>query len=77
MLAAAGGCDGIIFSAGIGENSARIREKICSKLAWLKVELDPSKNENNEVHINASNSIPILVISTNEEYVMALEALKN
>lgn len=77
MVAAAEGCDGIIFTAGIGENSYKIREALCSKLSWLNVRIDPIKNKKNEIHINSTNSIPILVIPTNEEYIMAIEALKD
>lgn len=77
MVAAAEGCDGIIFTAGIGENSSNIREIICSKLSWLNIKIDQIKNKNNEVHINSINSIPILVIPTNEECIMAIEAMKD
>jgi acetate kinase len=76
-VAALGGCDGIIFTAGVGENSYKIREAICEKLAWLQVKINPIRNRENEVHINAENSIPILVIPTNEEYIMAISALKD
>lgn len=74
MVAAVGGCDGIIFTAGVGENSSVIRENICNKLAWLNIKIDPNKNKNNEASINVQNSIPVLVVPTNEEYIMAMSA---
>lgn len=76
MVAAMEGCDGIIFTAGVGENSSVIRENICNKLGWINVEIDSVKNKANELSINAKNSIPVLVISTNEEYVMAMSAVQ-
>ena len=45
MLAAAlGGVDGFVFTAGIGENSPRMRARIAERLAWLGAELDPAAN---------------------------------
>jgi acetate kinase len=39
-----GGLDALVFTAGIGENSAPLRKALCSKLAWLGVKLDePAK----------------------------------
>ena len=44
FLAAAGGADAIVFTGGIGENSAEIRAKICDGLEWIGVELDAERN---------------------------------
>ncbi len=69
------GVDAICFTAGIGENADLIREKVCSGLEFMGVELDKDKNtirndENRE--INKENSkTKIFVIPTNEEYVIA------
>lgn len=74
MVASMEGCDGIIFTAGIGSNSFNIRKMICDKLSWINVKIDEIKNKQNSININTENSIPILVIPTNEEYVMAKSA---
>ena len=44
LAAALGGLDAIVFTAGVGENSAKIRARICQAAAWLGVELDASAN---------------------------------
>ena len=77
MAAAAQGIDGLIFTAGIGENSSMLRELICQKLAWMGVDIDNQKNKNKEIRINKDSSLPVLVLPTNEEYFMACEAVKH
>lgn len=67
-----GGIDAIVFTAGIGENSALVRRLICERLAWLGVDLDGAANERAACHIeSASSSVDILVIPTDEEAVIA------
>src|ERR1044072_482614 len=44
-LAAMGGADAIVFTGGIGENSAEVRARVCEGLGWMGVELDPALNE--------------------------------
>src|SRR5262249_21303770 len=44
LAAALGGLDAVVFTAGVGENSAAIRERVCRDAAWLGVELDPAAN---------------------------------
>lgn len=66
------GCDAIVFTAGIGENSALVRKKICSRLRWLGVLLDEAANERNDSIISQNDSaIIVAVIPTNEEYMIA------
>ena len=69
------GIDAIIFTAGIGENSAYIRKAVCTDMAFLGLELDEAKNEirSNEIReINTANSkAKILVVPTNEELEIA------
>ena len=71
------GADAIVFTAGIGENRAEIRQAICAKLDQLGIVLDAEKNKNlraQEGVISAPNSaVKILVIPTNEELVVARE----
>ena len=44
LAAVLGGIDGLVFTAGIGENSAEIRRRICEASAWLGIELDDDAN---------------------------------
>jgi acetate kinase len=71
-----GGLDGIVFTAGIGENQPQIRAEICKRLVWLGAELDGSANARNAEKISSKSSrIVAFVIPTDEEQVMADEAL--
>ncbi|WP_134699077.1 acetate/propionate family kinase [Ammoniphilus sp. YIM 78166] len=75
-LARLNGVDGIIFTAGIGENSAEIRERICTGLEYAGVYLDPEANmKRGERFINSRFSpVKVMVIPTNEELIMARDA---
>ena len=73
---ALGGCDVIIFTAGLGENQSHHRQAICDNLASLGVKLDPELNNKmilgNEGKISAEDSkVEVYVIPTNEELVIA------
>ncbi|MGC9032324.1 MAG: acetate/propionate family kinase [Candidatus Woesearchaeota archaeon] len=68
------GIDAIVFTGGIGENAYYFREKVCGMLNFIGVEIDDQKNKNNELFVSKDNSLPVLVIKTNEELEMALEA---
>ena len=70
-----GGVDAICFTAGIGENSDLIREKVCHGLEFMGIELDTDKNAirekgNREISKKSSRT-KIYVIPTNEELVIA------
>ncbi len=71
------GADAIVFTAGIGENRAEIREAICANLDQLGIVLDMDKNKSTratEAVISAANSrVKVMVIPTNEELVVARE----
>jgi acetate kinase len=72
LAAAMGGLDALVFTAGIGEHSAPIRERICQAAAWLGVKLDPAANTTGAPCISAAESrIPVWVIPTNEELMIA------
>jgi acetate kinase len=77
MLAAAmQGVDGFVFTAGIGENSPKVRAAIASKLAWLGVFLDPAANAENRSLISRPEScVPVYVIPTDEELMIARHTL--
>ena len=75
------GCDAIIMTAGIGQNSPRIRSKVLSDLEYLGVVIDSEKNEQadpgQETLISHENSkVAVYVIPTNEELVIAKDAAK-
>jgi acetate kinase len=77
MLAAAlQGIDAFVFTAGIGENSAGIRERIAGKLAWLGVTLDPAANSIHALKISRPDSrVPVYVVPTDEELMIAQHTL--
>ena len=72
LAAVLGGVDGIVFTAGIGENSPEIRRRICQASAWLGVELDDAANERRGPRISRPGSaVSAWVIPTNEELMIA------
>lgn len=72
LAAVLGGVDGIVFTAGIGENSVEIRKRIGEACAWLGVELDAAANASGGPRISAPGSrVSVLVIPTNEELMIA------
>ncbi len=72
-----GGVDTLVFSAGIGENSAVIRQRICANLEFLGVQLAAAANAANAGVISAPGSrVTVRVIATNEELMIAQGALK-
>ena len=77
-IAAMNGVDAIVFTAGIGENSSLIREKVCTDLDFFGIEIDKQKNnirakELTEVHTENSK-VKLLVIPTNEELEIAKQS---
>lgn len=69
-----GGLDGLVFTAGIGESSAGIRERICTRLAFLGVELDPEANRaaRPDADVSARGSpVRVLVLRAREDLVIA------
>jgi acetate kinase len=72
LTAVLGGVDGIVFTAGIGENSPEIRQRICDASAWLGLDLDPAANGRKESRISRQGSrVSAWVIPTNEELMIA------
>jgi acetate kinase len=77
-LAAMGGAEALIFTGGIGENSAPIRERICSGLEELGIALDPGKNaqpEKRDRQIGTSR-VQTWVIPTKEELLIARDTFR-
>ncbi len=76
-LARLNGVDGIIFTAGVGENSSTVREMVCTGLEFAGVNLDREANRSSkgEAFISTEYSpVKVMVIPTNEELVMATDA---
>lgn len=72
LAATLGGLDGLVFTAGIGENSALIRQRICEASSWLGLELDGDANEQGGPLVSRPGSrVSAWVIPTNEELMIA------
>ncbi|MFZ4538012.1 acetate/propionate family kinase [Propionivibrio sp.] len=72
LAGALGGLDALVFTGGIGEHAAPIRERVCRAAAWLGVELNAVANATDGPRISTENSrIPVWVIPTNEELMIA------
>ena len=77
LAGALGGLDALVFTGGIGENSAEIRSRICQDAAWLGVELDAKANEGRGPRISIdTSSTAAWVIPTNEELMIARHTRK-
>lgn len=80
-LATMNGADAIIFTGGIGENSAEVRRLICENLSWLGVELDGKINDSfidgREGIVSADAArLKVFVIPTNEELLIARDTAR-
>jgi acetate kinase len=72
LAAVLGGVDAIVFTAGIGERSADIRERVCDGCGWLGVDLDSSSNGRNATRISKPASrVSAWVVPTDEELMIA------
>ncbi len=72
-----GGLDALIFTGGIGENSARARSAICHNLNFLGLSVDEEKNQHNATFIQAENAmVKVAVINTNEELMIARDVMR-
>jgi acetate kinase len=72
LAAALGGLDGIVFTAGVGENAAPVRAAICRACAWLGVELDEAANRDHKERITTPGSrVAVHVIKTDENLMIA------
>jgi acetate kinase len=77
MAVAAGGLDALVFTAGIGENSAFVRAAVCERLAFLDVELDAERNGPAEPDVDVATEASrarVLVVRAREELVAAKAA---
>ncbi len=73
------GIDGIAFTAGVGENQCKIRKGICENLAFMGIKINDENNNvrGEEIEISTKDSsIPVWVVPTNEELVIARDTLR-
>ena len=77
--AAMGGCDIIVFTAGVGENQASMRADVCANMEWMGIKLDSKKNETvhgSEAVISTPDSkVTVVVIPTDEELMIATDTM--
>jgi len=72
LASALGGLDAIVFTAGIGEHSASVRERVCRDAAWLGIEFDAAANASGGPRISTATSrTAAWVVPTNEELMIA------
>ena len=75
LAAALGGLDGVVFTAGIGENAAPVRSAICRACGWLGLELDEAANREHRTRISVPTSrVAAHVIKTDENLMIARHA---
>ena len=75
LAAALGGLDALVFTAGIGEHAAPVREQVCRQAEWLGVNLDAEANARHATRISSNASkTDVLVLPTNEEWMIAQHA---
>jgi acetate kinase len=79
-LAAMGGADAVVFTGGIGENSADIRGRICEGLQWFGLKVDPAKNAESvgkeERITTADSKVHAFVIPTDEELLISRDTVR-
>jgi acetate kinase len=76
LVAALGGIDALVFSAGIGERAAPVRARVCESAAWLGIRLDPAANLAGGPRISTADSpVSVWVVPTNEELMIARHTL--
>jgi len=77
LTAVLGGLDGLVFTAGIGENAAEVRAQVCRSAHWLGVELDEAANQHHGPRISRPNSrVSVWVVPTDEDRMIALHTIE-
>jgi len=76
LVAILGGLDMLVFSAGIGEHCAPVRERVCTALAWLGVKVSAANADHQQTISTGDSHIKVLVEPTNEAWVAARGALE-
>ena len=76
MLSVLGGVDALIFTAGVGENSPQVRKRVCERLAFLGLKIDPSLNTMDHDIATSDSKVRVLIIHANEELQIAKECYR-
>ncbi|AOI75899.1 hypothetical protein WS54_06195 [Burkholderia sp. NRF60-BP8] len=77
LTALPGGLDMRVFMADIGEQSAPLRERICTSLGWLGIELDARANAHNAHGVSrASSAVTVVVEPSNDAWIAARAAMR-
>jgi acetate kinase len=79
MTASLGGVDAVVFTAGIGENSAEVRHAACAKLGFLGIGLDREKNGSAQPDVDiadAGSMVRVLVIRAQEDWAIARKCVR-
>ncbi|KWK51280.1 acetate kinase [Burkholderia stagnalis] len=77
LTALLGGLDMLVFTAGVGEHSAALRERICASLGWLGIDIDRSANATHaHVVSRKSSAVTVVVEPTNEAWIAARDAMQ-
>jgi acetate kinase len=74
MVAALGGIDALVFTAGVGENSAEVREATCSQFEFLQLKLNVAANQKNPADADISepeSAVRVLIIRAQEDWAIA------
>ena len=78
-VAVLGGLDAFIFTAGIGENNSKVRQKICERLSYLGIELDENANSIRpapQIISTLNSKVKVMVIPAAEELMIAKETFE-
>ena len=76
LMSSLAGLDGLVFTAGIGENDPVIRALICQRLAWAGIVIEPAANQANAPLISApASKVAVRVMATDEERMIALQTI--
>ncbi len=71
------GLDTLVFTAGVGEHSARVRKMVCDSLTYLGVKINESKNQDNALSLESADSkVKVMVIPTDEEVIIARDVMR-
>lgn len=79
MLASLGGLDALVFTAGIGENAAPVREAVCQRFDFISLALDPEKNTGSPVDADIAadgSAVRVLLVRTQEDWEIARECFR-
>ena len=78
--AALGGCDVLVFTAGVGENQSDLRQEVCRNMEFMGIKIDNEKNaktRGEEIELSTPDSrVKVVIIPTNEELMIATDTME-